>query len=68
MVWGMEEWLLKARKMVGSGEGRIYGAWRKVERQVKVLIKNFAIFFLFPSKQFLLISLKIQQLVILCNI
>jgi hypothetical protein len=25
MVWGMEEWLLKARKMVGSGEGRMYG-------------------------------------------
>jgi hypothetical protein len=26
---------------------------RKVERQVKVLIKNLAIFFLFPSKKFL---------------
>jgi hypothetical protein len=25
MVWGMEEWLLKAGKMVGSGEGRMYG-------------------------------------------
>jgi hypothetical protein len=25
----------------------------KVERQVKVLIKNLAIFFLFPSKEFL---------------
>jgi hypothetical protein len=25
MVWGMEEWLLKAMKMVGSGEGRMYG-------------------------------------------
>jgi hypothetical protein len=43
-------------------------AERKVEQQVKVLIKNFAIFFLFPSKQFLPISLKIQLLVILCNI
>jgi hypothetical protein len=34
----------------------------KVEHQVKVLIKNLAIFFLFPSKQFLLISFKIQLL------
>ncbi len=40
----------------------------KVERQEKVLIKNLAIFFLFPSKQFLPISLKIQLLVILYNI
>ena len=39
-------------------------AQRKVERQVKVFIKNLAIFFLFPSKR---ISLKIQLLVI-CNI
>ncbi len=31
---------------------------RKVERQVKVLIKNLAIFFLYPSKQFLAISFK----------
>ncbi len=31
-----------------------------VERQVKVLIKNLASFFLYPSKQFLPISLKIQ--------
>ncbi len=29
------------------------GPKRKVERQVKVLIKNLAIFFLFPSKKFL---------------
>ncbi len=29
---------------------------RKVEQQVKVLIKNLAIFFLFPSKKFLPIS------------
>ncbi len=35
---------------------------RKAERQVKVLIKNLAIFFLFPSKQFLPISLKNQLL------
>ncbi len=33
-----------------------------VERQVKVLIKNFAVFFLFPSKDFLPISQKIQLL------
>ncbi len=33
-----------------------YRAQRKVERQVKVLLKNQAIFFLCPSKQFLLIS------------
>jgi hypothetical protein len=32
--------------------------YRKVERQVKVLIKNLSIFFLFPSKQFLPISFK----------
>jgi hypothetical protein len=32
----------------------------KVERQVKVLIKNLAIFFLCPSKEFLLLSFKIQ--------
>jgi hypothetical protein len=31
---------------------------RKIERQVKVLIKNLAIFFLFPSKQSLPISFK----------
>jgi hypothetical protein len=31
--------------------GRI--PWRKVERQVKVLIKNLAILLLFPSKEFL---------------
>jgi hypothetical protein len=37
----------------------------KVERQVKVLIKNLAIFFLFPCKQNLPISLNIQLLVIL---
>ncbi len=43
-------------------------AYRKLERQVKVLKKNLAIFFLFPSKQYLLISLKNQLLVILCNI
>ncbi len=36
-------------------------AYRKVERQVKVIIKNLAIFFLFPSKQFLPISLKIYN-------
>jgi hypothetical protein len=34
----------------------------KVERQVKVLIKNLAIFFQFPSKEFLPISFKIQLL------
>ncbi len=34
-----------------------------VERQVKVLIKNLAIFFLCPSKQFLPISFQIQLLV-----
>jgi hypothetical protein len=33
-----------------------------VERQVKVLIKYLAIFFLFPSKKFLPISFKIQLL------
>jgi hypothetical protein len=38
------------------------GAWMKVERQVKVLIKNLAIFFPLPSKEFLLISFKIQVL------
>jgi hypothetical protein len=43
-------------------------AKRKVERQVKVRIKNLATFCLFPSKQFLPISLKIQLLVTLCNI
>jgi hypothetical protein len=32
--------------------------YRKVERQLKVLIKNLAIFFLFPSKQFLPILFK----------
>ncbi len=36
---------------------------RKVERQVKVLITNLAIFFLFPSKKYLPISFKIQLLV-----
>ncbi len=36
-------------------------AWRKVRRQVKVLIKNLAIFFLFPSKEFLSISFKILE-------
>jgi hypothetical protein len=41
---------------------------RAAERQVKVLIKNLDIFLLFPSKEFLSISLKIQLLVILCNI
>jgi hypothetical protein len=34
----------------------------KVERQAKVLIKNLAIFFLCPSKQFLPISFQIQLL------
>jgi hypothetical protein len=33
---------------------------RKVERQVKDLIKNLAIFFQSPSKEFLPISFKIQ--------
>jgi hypothetical protein len=37
-------------------------AKRKVERQVRVLIKNVAIFFLCPSKQFLSISFQIQLL------
>jgi hypothetical protein len=31
-------------------------------------LNNLAIFFLFPSKQFLPTSLKIQLLIILCNI
>ncbi len=35
---------------------------RKVQLQVKVLIKHLAIFFLFPSKKFLPISFKIQLL------
>ncbi len=35
---------------------------RKVERQVKVLIKNLAIFFLCPSMQFLSISFQIKLL------
>ena len=35
---------------------------RKADQQVKVLIKNLAIFFLFPSKEFLPISFKIQLL------
>ena len=39
---------------------------RKVERQVKVLIKNLAIFFLFPSKEFLPISFK-QFVCLLCH-
>ncbi len=34
-------------QIVGLG----FFAQRKVEQQVKVLIKNLAIFFLFPSKQ-----------------
>ncbi len=33
-----------------------------IERHVKVLIKNLTIFFLFPSKEFLPISFKIQLL------
>jgi hypothetical protein len=37
-------------------------ALRKVERQVKVLIKNLAIFFLFPSKEILPRSFKIPLL------
>ncbi len=35
---------------------------RKVEQQVKALVKNLAIFFLWPSQQFLLISFQIQLL------
>jgi hypothetical protein len=35
---------------------------RKVERQVKVLSKHLAVFFLLPSKKFLPISFKIQLL------
>jgi hypothetical protein len=38
------------------------GSKRKVEWQVKVLIKNLAIFFLCPSKLFLPISFEIQLL------
>ncbi len=38
------------------------GSQRKVEHQVKVLIKNLAIFFLCPSKQFLPISFQIMLL------
>jgi hypothetical protein len=34
----------------------------EVERQVKVLMKNLAIFFLFPNKEFLPLSFKIQLL------
>jgi hypothetical protein len=45
-----------------NSTGLNYRPHRKVERQVKVLIKNLAIFFLFPSKQFLPILLKIQLL------
>jgi hypothetical protein len=39
-----------------------FASLRTVERQVKVLIKNLAIFFLFSSKEFLPISFKIQLL------
>jgi hypothetical protein len=35
---------------------------RKVEQQVKVLIKHLTVFFLLPSKKFLQISFKIQLL------
>jgi hypothetical protein len=46
------------------------GCVRAIEEGIvrQVLIKNLAIFFLFSSKFFLPISLKIQLLVILCNI
>jgi hypothetical protein len=37
-------------------------AMQKIERQVKVLVKNLAIFFLCPNKQFLPISFQIQLL------
>jgi hypothetical protein len=40
----------------------LFQPWRKVERQVKVLIKNLSIFYLCPSKQFLPISFQIQLL------
>ncbi len=39
-----------------------FNPYRKVKRQVKVLIRNLAIFFLCPSKQFLPISFQIQLL------
>ncbi len=50
-------WALMSLKYsrTGSVDSR---AWRKVERQVKVLLKNLAIFLLFPSKQFLPLLLK----------
>jgi hypothetical protein len=57
--------LAKSRESVNCEIGwRAY--YRKIERQVKVLIKNknLAIFFIFPcSKTFLLLSQKIQLLV-----
>jgi hypothetical protein len=37
-----------------------FQSWRKIERQVKVIIKNLAIFLLFPSKEFLPRSFEIQ--------
>ncbi len=40
----------------------LWETYRKVERQVKVLLKHLAIFFLCPSKQFLPISFQIQLL------
>ncbi len=40
----------------------VANTWRKVDRQVKVLFKNLAIFFLFPSKEFLPMPFKIQLL------
>jgi hypothetical protein len=40
----------------------MFDPYRKVERQVKVLMKHLAIFFLIPSKKFLPISFEIQLL------
>ncbi len=59
--WNAENISLMLHDWLAFGCQRLK-AWRKVERQVKVLIKNLAIFFLCPSKQFLPILFQIQLL------
>ncbi len=54
-------WKLSQCSRAKGTLGRV-NPYRNVKRQVKVLIRNWAIFFLCPSKQFLPISFQIQLL------
>jgi hypothetical protein len=59
---GISSYIRKPLLIYDSYEENLIFFFISVERQIKVPITNLAIFFLFPSKEFLPISFKVQLL------